>query len=157
MDVHTAISLKGYTTMKMGGDARFMAPVSSVEDVAMVYRNAKAQNLPIFVLGGGSNVIAHDEGFEGIILLNRIKGFEVISDDKSSVVIRIGAGEIWDERYGVELAVRRLTNQVLLLERKFWIKMEEKIHEIYERTAHHVDTYERRIEHNRRRLNELKH
>ncbi len=97
MDVHTAISLKGYTTMKMGGDARFMAPVSSVEDVAMVYRNAKAQNLPIFVLGGGSNVIAHDEGFEGIILLNRIKGFEVISDDKSSVVIRIGAGEIWDE------------------------------------------------------------
>lgn len=67
------------------------------------------------------------------------------------------AGEIWDEHYGVELAVRRLTNQVLLLERKFWIKMEEKIHEIYECAAYHVDIYERRIEHNRRRLNELKY
>ena len=67
------------------------------------------------------------------------------------------AGEIWNEDYGVELAVRRLTNQVLLLERKFWAKMEEKMHEIYERAALHVDAYERRIEHNRRRLNELKH
>lgn len=67
------------------------------------------------------------------------------------------AGDIWNEDYGVELAVRRLTNQVLLLERKFWTNMEEKMHEIYERAAHHVDAYERRIEHNRRRLNELKH
>ena len=67
------------------------------------------------------------------------------------------AGETWNEDYGVELAVRRLTNQVLLLERKFWAKMEEKMHEIYERAALHVDAYERRIEHKRRRLNELKH
>lgn len=67
------------------------------------------------------------------------------------------SGETWNKDYGVELAVRRLTNQVLLLERKFWTKMEEKMYEIYERAAHHVDAYERRIEHNRRRLNELKH
>ena len=67
------------------------------------------------------------------------------------------AGDTWNDDYGVALAVRRLTNQVLLLERKFWTNMEEKMHEIYERAAHHVDAYERRIEHNRRRLNELKH
>lgn len=97
MDIHTAISLKNYTTMRLGGPARFMAPVASAEDVATVYRNAKTQGLKVFVLGGGSNVIAHDEGFDGIILLNRIKGFEVLSDDKSSVVIKVGAGEVWDE------------------------------------------------------------
>lgn len=67
------------------------------------------------------------------------------------------AGEIWNEDYGVELAVRRLTNQVLLLERKFWTNIEDKMLEIYARATHHVDAYERRIEHNRRRLNELKH
>ena len=67
------------------------------------------------------------------------------------------AGETWNEDYGVELAVRRLTNQVLLLERKFWTNMEEKMLEIYARATHHVDAYEHRIEHNRRRLNELKH
>lgn len=67
------------------------------------------------------------------------------------------AGEIWDEDYGVELAVRRLTNQVLLLERKFWTKIKENMFKICARAVHHVDAYERRIEHNRRRLNELKH
>lgn len=67
------------------------------------------------------------------------------------------AGETWDEDYGVELAVRRLTNQVLLLERKFWTKIEEKMCEIYACAESHVDTYEYRIEHNRHRLDELKH
>lgn len=97
MEVRTGISLKQYTTMRLGGDARFMAPAYSVEDVATIYTNAKAQRLPVFVLGGGSNVIARDEGFNGIVLLNRIKGFEVLSDDKSTATIKIGAGEIWDE------------------------------------------------------------
>lgn len=67
------------------------------------------------------------------------------------------AGETWDEDYGVELAVRRLTNQVLLLERKFWTKIKEKMFGICARAAHHVDAYEYRIEHNRGRLDELKH
>ncbi len=83
--------------MRLGGDARFMAPAYSVEDVATIYTNAKAQRLPVFVLGGGSNVIARDEGFNGIVLLNRINGFEVLSDDKSTATIKIGAGEIWEE------------------------------------------------------------
>ena len=97
MEVRTGISLKQYTTMRLGGDARFIAEANTVEDVAAIYTNAKARQLPIFVLGGGSNVIAHDEGFNGIVLLNRIKGFEVLSDDKSTATIKIGAGEIWDE------------------------------------------------------------
>lgn len=97
MDVHTGISLKNYTTMRLGGTARFMASATTVEDVATIYRNAREQNLSIFVLGGGSNVVAHDEGFDGIILLNRIKGFEIIADDQSTVTIRLGAGEVWDE------------------------------------------------------------
>lgn len=67
------------------------------------------------------------------------------------------AGETWDEDYGVELAVRRLTNQVLLLERKFWTKIKMKMFKIYACALHHVDAYESRIEHNRRRLDELKH
>lgn len=97
MDVHTNISLKNYTTMRLGGDARFIAPVATPEEVAQLYRNAKQQNLPIFVLGGGSNVVARDEGFDGIVLLNRIMGFEVLEDDKSTALIKIGSGENWDE------------------------------------------------------------
>lgn len=97
MDVMTNISLKQYTTMKLGGEARYMATADSASDIVSLYRNARKENLPIFVLGGGSNVITHDEVFEGIVLLNKIKGFEIISENDETTDVKIGAGEVWDE------------------------------------------------------------
>ena len=97
MDIHTNIPLKNYTTMKLGGNARFMTEARTPEDVAEIYRSAKLQKLPIFVLGGGSNIIVRDKGFAGIVVRNRIAGFEVIDNQDSSVTIKIGAGENWDE------------------------------------------------------------
>jgi UDP-N-acetylmuramate dehydrogenase len=97
MDIHTNIPLKNYTTMRLGGNARFMTEVHTAEDVAIVCKNANTQNLPIFILGGGSNVIVRDEGFEGIVIRNRIPGFEVIADDSMGTTIKVGAGENWDE------------------------------------------------------------
>ena len=97
MDVMTNISLKQYTTMKLGGEARYMATADSASDVVSLYRNVRKENLPIFVLGGGSNVITHDEVFEGIVLLNKIKGFEIISETDETTDVKIGAGEVWDE------------------------------------------------------------
>lgn len=82
--------------MKIGGNARFMTDVHTPEEIATVYNNAKKQSLPIFVIGGGSNVIAKDEGFNGIVVRIRIPGFEIIADDLNSTTIRIGAGENWD-------------------------------------------------------------
>ncbi len=96
MEIHTNIPLKNFTTMKLGGNARFMTEVRTPEEVAATYRNAKAQSLPVFILGGGSNVIAKDEGFAGIVIRMRIPGFEVIADDLNSTTIRVGAGEEWD-------------------------------------------------------------
>ena len=97
MDIHTNIPLKNFTTMKLGGNARFMGEAFSPQDIADIYHNATAQHLPVFVLGSGSNVIAPDEGYPGIIVRNRITGFEVIADDTVGVTIKIGAGENWDE------------------------------------------------------------
>ena len=96
MEIHTNIPLKNFTTMKLGGNARFMVEVRTPEEVATVYRNAKSQSLPVFILGGGSNVIAKDEGFNGIVVRMRIPGFEIIADDINNTTIRIGAGENWD-------------------------------------------------------------
>ena len=83
--------------MRLGGNARFMTEAHTADDIAAVHKNAKAQNLPIFILGGGSNIIVHDEGFNGIVIRNRIPGFEILEDQASTVTIRIGAGENWDE------------------------------------------------------------
>jgi UDP-N-acetylmuramate dehydrogenase len=97
MDIHTNIPLKNYTTMRLGGNARFMTDVRTVDDVATICQNAAAQQLPIFILGGGSNVIVRDEGFNGIIVRNRIPGFDIIADTPSETTLKIGAGENWDE------------------------------------------------------------
>lgn len=97
MDVHTNIPLKNYTTMRLGGNARFMTEAHTPEDVQEICQNAMKQNLPIFVLGGGSNVIVHDEGFNGIVIRNRIPGFTITADEPGATTIKVGAGENWDE------------------------------------------------------------
>lgn len=97
MDVHTNIPLKNYTTMRLGGNARFMTDARTPADVQEICQNATKQKLPIFILGGGSNIIARDEGFNGIVIRNRIPGFDIVSDEPGATTIRIGAGENWDE------------------------------------------------------------
>ncbi len=96
MEIHANIPLKNYTTMKLGGNAHLMTEVRTPEEVVEAYQNAKTQSLPFFVLGGGSNVIAKDEGFNGMIIRMRIPGFSVIADDLNTTTIQIGAGEDWD-------------------------------------------------------------
>lgn len=97
MEIHTNIALKNFTTMKLGGPASFFSEVHTVAELNDLCRDADEKNTPIFVLGGGSNVIAHDEGFPGLILRMRIPGFTVIADDLYDTTIKVGAGEIWDE------------------------------------------------------------
>jgi len=83
--------------MKLGGPARFFVEVHSADELIAVYRNATSKQLPVFILGGGSNVIAKDAGFDGIVIRIRIPGFEIINDDINTTIIKIGAGESWDE------------------------------------------------------------
>lgn len=96
MQIYTNIPLKNYLTMKIGGNARFMTEIHTPQELAEVYKNAKKQNLPVFILGGGSNVIATEKGFDGLIIRIKIMGFEIITEDDSYSIIKIGAGEDWD-------------------------------------------------------------
>lgn len=97
LNIHTNIPLKNYVTMRIGGNARFMVDIHSADEIREVVTRAREQQLPIFVLGGGSNTLVHDEGFAGLVLRNCIRGFEVIADTPSDTTIKIGAGENWDD------------------------------------------------------------
>jgi UDP-N-acetylmuramate dehydrogenase len=97
MDIHTNIPIRNLTTMRIGGPARFFAEVKTPEQLQSLYKNAQAKNIPVFVIGGGSNILAQDEGFKGLLLRIRIPGFEIIQDDLNTTTIKIGAGEDWDE------------------------------------------------------------
>lgn len=96
MDIHTDIPLKNLTTMKLGGPAKYFAEAHTVQELHELHQDAQSKNIPIFVIGGGSNVIAHDEGFPGLVLRIKIPGFEIIGDDLYSTTIKVGAGEDWD-------------------------------------------------------------
>lgn len=96
MNVHTNIPLKNHTTMRLGGPARFFAEAHTAAEVQELYRNAASKQIPVFILGGGSNVVAHDEGYAGLILRIKIPGFETIADDLYSTTIKVGGGELWD-------------------------------------------------------------
>lgn len=97
MDIHTNIPLKNFTTMRLGGNARFMGEAFTRDDVVQIYKAAKQQNVPVFILGSGSNVIVGDAGYSGIVVRMRIAGFEVVTNDANGTTIKIGAGENWDE------------------------------------------------------------
>ncbi len=88
--------LKLYSTMRLGGKASYLIVVDSSDDLISALIGAKKHQLPFIVIGMGSNIIWRDEGFSGLVIVNRIKGFEVISEDDASTFISIGAGENWD-------------------------------------------------------------
>lgn len=96
MEIKTNIPFSELTTMRLGGPARFFADARTVEELVGLYRNAKRLNQTVYIIGGGSNLIAHDEGYSGLVVRNAIPGFETIADDSESTTIKVGGGEIWD-------------------------------------------------------------
>ena len=105
MNVQTNIPLSTLTTMKIGGNANYVADVTSKEELRQLYQNSKKLNQPVYVIGGGSNLIAHDEGFPGLIIHNKIGSITIADDNPTATTIVTGAGEIWDDlvKYTVDL------------------------------------------------------
>lgn len=105
MDIQQDVSLKKYLTMQIGGHAKAMVKVASAQDVKEAVHYAKKHNLRHYVVGGGSNIIAHDGLFEALIIKNNIKGIDVVSETNTTVTIKAGAGELWDDL--VALSVKK--------------------------------------------------
>lgn len=93
MRVSENILISSLTTMRLGGPARYVIEIEKPEEIPDAYGFAKTYHLPTYVLGGGANTIGRDEGFNGVIIINRIKG--IIDIDKFT--IKIMGGEIWDD------------------------------------------------------------
>jgi UDP-N-acetylmuramate dehydrogenase len=75
-----------------------MLTVASETDQAVAtVRNASAGGRPVLVLAGGSNVVIGDEGFAGEVLLLRTRGIRLVETRAASVVLRVAAGEVWDD------------------------------------------------------------
>lgn len=82
--------------MRLGGNANYLIEVGSRQDLEESAQLAQKNNLPIIMIGAGSNVIWKDEGFAGIVLINKILGFRAFEEDETNVFVTVGAGENWD-------------------------------------------------------------
>jgi UDP-N-acetylmuramate dehydrogenase len=92
------IPLAPLTTFRLGGPARFFVEAQSAGDVQQAATFAQSRNLPLFVLGGGSNLLVADGGWPGLVLKVAIQGIEQRpgADAEGKIVFDAGAGELWD-------------------------------------------------------------
>lgn len=90
-------SLRAYTTLRLGGPAGILSVASETDEAVAIVRNATAAGDPLLILAGGSNVVVGDEGFPGRVVLLRSRGIEVVERDEGHVVVRVAAGEPWDD------------------------------------------------------------
>ena len=95
--IQEAEPLKPHTTFKIGGPARYFARAASVEDFRSVLEFAGRRSLPLFVMGGGSNLLVSDRGFAGVVVHPACQGVEIRHEDADTVTLEVGAGETWDD------------------------------------------------------------
>jgi UDP-N-acetylmuramate dehydrogenase len=92
ISVEENVPLAPLTTLKIGGPARFFARAENEAQVVEAFEFAASRGLDVFVLGGGSNVVISDAGFDGLVVAVIPKGI-----DRRSAVVTAQAGEDWDE------------------------------------------------------------
>ena len=95
MEFLEQVTLAPYTTFQIGGPARWFAEAASEDDIAAGIAFACERRLPLFILGGGSNLLVSDTGFPGLVLHIALRGITSTQGNGSSIV-SASAGEDWD-------------------------------------------------------------
>ena len=91
MDVREQVALAPFTTFRVGGPARFFAEAETEQDVAEAFRYAAAGGIQLEVIGGGSNLLVPDTGWDGLIVRLGLRGIERAGD-----LFDVAGGESWD-------------------------------------------------------------
>lgn len=91
MKIHENVNISDLTTMRLGGKAKFLIEIENETDIVPAFTFAEENHLPFFILGGGANTLGRDEGYNGVIITNKILG---VTDNNG--LITAGGGEEWD-------------------------------------------------------------
>jgi len=96
MKLQEHVPLVPLTTFHIGGPARFFTEAQTIEEIMHALAFARERPLPIFVLGGGSNVLVADEGVDGVVLKVAMRDIQFESDGGDTLLVA-GAGARWDD------------------------------------------------------------
>src|SRR3954462_2574915 len=96
-------SLKSFNTFGLDVRCRWFAETESIAELKELLSDNRFQNIPLLVLGGGSNVLFR-KNFDGLVIHNRIGGIEILHEDGKHVFIKSGAGIVWNDlvQYTIE-------------------------------------------------------
>jgi len=100
MTIQENVPLAPLTTLQVGGAARFFAELRREDEVREAVQFAKRRELPLFVLGGGSNLVVADSGWPGLVLKIAIGGIANPTTNDTTgnaVLFSVGAGVNWDD------------------------------------------------------------
>jgi UDP-N-acetylmuramate dehydrogenase len=103
MDITENVPLAPLTTLKVGGPARYFVEATTIAEVSEAVGFSQSRGLPLFVLGGGSNLVIADAGWPGLVLKIGITGINH-RHGHDQVVFEAGAGEDWDKFVGIVVA-----------------------------------------------------
>lgn len=98
------VQFKNLTTFKVGGEAKYLTEVKAKAELVSAVEFAKKERLAIFVLGGGSDILMSEKGWDGLVIKFVGKKISFINE-KNSMVVNAQAGALWDEL--VEECVKR--------------------------------------------------
>lgn len=92
------VALADLTTLRVGGAARDLVTVTTSAELVDAVATADAAGDPVLVLGGGSNLVVSDDGFDGVVVRVATRGIETLAANAcGGVMVRVEAGEPWDE------------------------------------------------------------
>ena len=96
IDIQEQVALAPYTTLGLGGPARYFITCHDEHQLAEAVAWAQERSLRLLILGGGSNLIVSDRGFDGAVIHLRMQSlqFEI---DAGGATVTAEAGELWDE------------------------------------------------------------
>ena len=86
------LRLADLTTLRVGGPALEVVTVTAEDELVDAVRDADGRGVPVLVVGGGSNLVVADAGFDGVVVLVRTRGV-----DGADGMLRVAAGEPWDD------------------------------------------------------------
>ena len=96
LEVQENIPLAAFTTIGIGGPARFFVRASTESELLDALAFSRAEHLPVLILGGGSNLLVRDGGFAGLVIHLILQGEVERREVGDDVLLRVPAGMDWD-------------------------------------------------------------
>lgn len=96
LNILTGVSLRKYNTFGIDVKAAYFASFDSTERLRKLVDWAQQGQVPVMVLGGGSNILFTGD-YPGLVLRNNIQGIEELHEDEQAVYVRAGAGVVWHD------------------------------------------------------------